>query len=116
MKFIEEPQNAELKNQIDSLQKNKDMVALQKLAEKLELMIDSAYAINNTVFKFSDEQRQVYKTIGGTPHLDGSYTVYGEVILGLDVVDRIAEKETGKNDRPLENVRMKMLMIQKINK
>lgn len=53
-------------------------------------------------------QREVYKTIGGTPHLDGNYTVYGEVVKGLEVVDKIAEQETGSADRPVQDIRMKV--------
>ena len=53
--------------------------------------------------------REAYKTIGGTPHLDQAYTVYGEVVKGLDVVDRIAAVQTSKGqdrDRPLADVRI----------
>lgn len=50
------------------------------------------------------EQREVYKTMGGTPFLDGEYTVFGEVVEGLDVVDKIAAQNTGANDRPEEDV------------
>ena len=53
---------------------------------------------------FSAKQRQIYQTIGGTPHLDGEYTVFGEVIEGLDVVDRIAAVKTGYMDVPVEPV------------
>lgn len=53
-----------------------------------------------------DEHREVYKTIGGTPHLDQNYTVYGEVVSGLDVVDSIAAVQTNDLDRPLEDVRI----------
>lgn len=56
--------------------------------------------------KIPAEQREVYKTIGGTPHLDQGYTVFGEVITGLDVVDRIAAVKTGPMDRPQEDVRI----------
>lgn len=55
--------------------------------------------------KFTEEQRQVYTTLGGTPHLDGGYTVFGEVIMGLDVVDKIAAVPT-KNNVPIEAVTM----------
>lgn len=50
--------------------------------------------------------REVYKTVGGTPHLDGQYTVWGEVVDGLDVVDAIQRVPTDANDRPLEDVRI----------
>lgn len=50
------------------------------------------------------EIREVYKTTGGTPHLDGAYTVFGEVIEGLDIVDKIAGVKTDQNDRPEEDV------------
>jgi len=59
--------------------------------------------------KIPDDQREVYKTIGGTPHLDQGYTVFGEVVSGLDVVDSIAAVPTSKDedrDRPLEDVRI----------
>lgn len=58
--------------------------------------------------KISETQREVYKTTGGTPHLDGNYTVYGEVIKGLEVVDRIAEQETNSADRPVQDICMKV--------
>ena len=56
--------------------------------------------------KLTPEMRDVYKTIGGTPHLDGQYTVFGEVVSGLDVVDAIQQVDTDENDRPLEDVRI----------
>lgn len=56
--------------------------------------------------KLTPEMREVYKTVGGTPHLDGQYTVFGEVVSGLDVVDAIQQVATDTNDRPLEDVRI----------
>lgn len=50
------------------------------------------------------EQREVYKTIGGTPHLDGSVTIFGEVVEGFDIVEKMSLVETDKNDRPLKDV------------
>ena len=53
---------------------------------------------------FSAEAREAYKTVGGTPFLDGAYTVFGEVVEGLDVIDKIAVVKTDQNDRPVEDV------------
>lgn len=54
--------------------------------------------------KFTPEQREAYRTVGGTPFLDGEYTVYGEVTEGMDVVNAIQQVKTNRQDRPLENV------------
>ena len=56
--------------------------------------------------KMTDEMREAYTTVGGTPHLDGGYTVFGEVLEGMYVVDRIQRVERDANDRPLEDVRI----------
>src|SRR5690606_11790797 len=57
-------------------------------------------------YRIPEEHREVYKTIGGTPHLDQNYTVFGEVIFGLAVVDSIAAVATNDLDRPIEDVRI----------
>ena len=64
---------------------------------------------------FGAAQRQAYKTVGGTPHLDGDYTVFGEVIEGLDVVDRIAAVRTGYMDVPVEPVTINSITIEDNN-
>ena len=65
------------------------------------------------LFKFSPEQRKTYTTVGGAPFLDGDYTVFGEVVEGLDIIDSIAAVETDRNDRPLNDVMMKMRIVKK---
>ena len=62
---------------------------------------------------FSASQRQAYKTVGGTPHLDGDYTVFGEVTEGLDVVDKIAAVQTGRMDVPVQPVVINNITIEK---
>jgi cyclophilin family peptidyl-prolyl cis-trans isomerase len=62
---------------------------------------------------FSARQRQAYKTVGGTPHLDGDYTVFGEVTEGLDVVDKIAAVKTGAMDVPVNSVTIISVTIEK---
>ena len=61
----------------------------------------------------SAKQRQAYKTVGGTPHLDGDYTVFGEVTEGLDIVDKIAAVKTGAMDVPVEPVTIISVTIEK---
>ncbi len=63
--------------------------------------------------KIPAEHREVYKTLGGTPHLDQNYTVYGEVVRGLEMVDRIAAVKTSKADRPEEDVKMEVSVLKK---
>lgn len=67
---------------------------------------------SSTFFKYSDEQIEVMTTQGGTPHLDGDYTVFGRIIEGLEVIDKIAATATGAADRPVENVTFSVEVIQ----
>jgi len=63
--------------------------------------------------KLTPEQREAYMTKGGTPHLDGAYTVFGEVVKGMNVVDKIQFVLTDINDRPLKNIKIKSMKIVK---
>lgn len=60
---------------------------------------------------FTEEQIKAYTTSGGTPHLDGSYTVFGEVVEGMDVVEKIAAQKTDSNNRPLTDIRITRMSI-----
>jgi cyclophilin family peptidyl-prolyl cis-trans isomerase len=57
-------------------------------------------------YRIPEAQRTVYKTIGGAPHLDRTYTVFGEVVSGMEIVDKIAGVETNKNDRPVRDIKI----------
>lgn len=63
--------------------------------------------------KYTEKQRNDYKTIGGTPHLDMGYTVFGEVVSGLEVIDKIAEVATKPGDRPVKDVKMLSVKVLK---
>ena len=64
-------------------------------------------------YKIPAWQREYYKTVGGTPQLDHGYTVYGEVVTGIDMVDRIAAVKKDSHDRPLEDVTMTVTLLSK---
>ncbi|MBQ6956829.1 MAG: peptidylprolyl isomerase [Bacteroidales bacterium] len=61
---------------------------------------------------FDEQQIKTYTTVGGTPHLDYDYTVFGQVVEGLDVIDKIAAVRCGRGDRPIEDVVMKMTLLE----
>ncbi|WP_316810557.1 peptidylprolyl isomerase [Pedobacter heparinus] len=64
-------------------------------------------------FKIPGWQREIYKNIGGTPHLDRNYTVYGEVVKGLELIDQVAVIKTDRNNRPLEDVKMTVSILKR---
>jgi len=79
--------------------------------------LDSVETFRLNGRKIPAEQREIYKTVGGTPHLDQGYTVYGEVVKGLEVIDKISAVQTSRaqdRDRPLQDVRIiKMKLIKR---
>ena len=99
----------ERKAQIMELRRNRDRAGLQELQDELEALAHAE--VESQQLGLSELQRQTYTTLGGTPHLDGQYTVFGEVVEGLDVVERIQHAATGRNDRPVEDVAMEHLTI-----
>ena len=80
---------------------------IEKVQERLDTM-------TNGRVKLTPEMIEVYKTVGGTPHLDGQYTVFGEVKEGLDVVERIQKTETDKYNRPLQDFRFLRATVTKV--
>ena len=97
----------------DSARKSGKPLTDSEIQEKATIkMFD--YLTKAPAYKITEEQRTVYKTIGGTPVLDATYTVFGEVIEGLDVLDRIASVPTGTGDVPVTEVKItKMKLVSK---
>lgn len=105
----------ELKMYQDIYKKNLNVLKKYQLAKNQEKIVafkDSIYSevhidmAINPARLFSEQQRKDYITIGGAHHLDGDYTVFGEVTEGLEIVDKIGLAKTGSNDRPVEDIKI----------
>lgn len=95
---------AENRDSIMSLRRNRDQAGLQALQDELVRQTEAKTA--GDTIAFTPEMREDYMRVGGTPHLDGAYTVYGKVLEGMDVVAKIEAAETDANDRPIEDIRI----------
>lgn len=97
------------RTQIMNLRRNKDQAGLEALRDQLVKEAENTAA---SAPVFTDEQRAAYTTAGGTPHLDGQYTVFGEVVEGMDIIDELQKVETDRNDRPTEDIRILKVTVE----
>lgn len=97
------------RDSIMSMQQKRDSVGLEDLRQKLIAQTEAEVKSEG----IPENIRNDYSTIGGTPHLDGAYTVFGEVIQGMETVEKIQNVETGNADRPKEDVRIISIKIEK---
>lgn len=106
------PEYAWMKTKLDSMIKSGNPNAVQDFIKETNAITEKEL-IKVGKYQFTPEQRKLYTTIGGAPHLDGAYTVFGEVIEGMNVVDSIASVNRDKNDRPIEDIRMFIYLEEK---
>lgn len=108
--ILNNPENALLKEKIATAKKEQNNDSLMVYFKVVNKLVDEEYA-KTPHYTFPPEHKTIYKTIGGTPHLDSQYTIFGEVIEGLEVIDKIAAVGKNKDDRPLIEVRMWVKII-----
>ena len=100
---------SEHRDEIMQMRRERNRAGLQELQDKL---IAEAESKVSDFSGLTEEQKKVYSTLGGTPHLDGQYTVFGEVESGLDIVEMIQNTTTGQGDRPVDDIEMKISVIE----
>jgi len=110
--YVQKPENEAILKQIQAKKELKDQVGLDSMFTSLTALV-KAKNPDIKEFEFTSEQRNIYKTVGGTPFLDMNYTVFGEVTEGLDIIDKIASVQTDQSDRPIEDVKIISIEIVK---
>ena len=97
------PDYQELREEMIELQRAQDLEGIEAKMKEIKPLIEQQFDISLQK-EISPEQRQVYTTIGGAPHLDGGYTVFGQVVAGMEVVDAIASQSTDAADKPVQDI------------
>ncbi|MDA3865423.1 MAG: peptidylprolyl isomerase [Salinivirgaceae bacterium] len=108
--YLRKPENKAYYQRIDSLQRANAFDSVNAMYKKLEEIVVSSDDYDP--FFYTPAQKELYSTVGGTPHLDGQYTVFGEVVSGLHVIDSIAAQPTDKTDRPVNDIMMKITVLE----
>ncbi len=103
--FMKTEDGKNLKQTYNRLKAENKADSAEMINAKIEATIKAEH-LKTPEYKFNAVQTEVYTTVGGTPHLDGTYTIFGEVIQGLEIIDKIAAVKADKKDRPLEDIRM----------
>ena len=103
-KIFQEMMNAK-KDVLNKYKQEGNKLKIDELRDSVMIAVRESMKQNQS-WKFTEQQRKDYKTIGGTPHLDGAYTVFGEVIEGMDIVTLISKAKTSETDRPVDDIRV----------
>jgi len=110
-KIVEKVYPPEKKELLKKLKEEKKMDEARALADEIQDEIESNYALADGKLEFTPQQREAYTTIGGAPELENEYTIFGEIIEGFDVIDKIAALKTDSNNRPFTDVVITVKML-----
>ena len=102
--IFEDSLNASLKSRFLTARRNKQQDSTTYYGSKLEEKLSAAMV--GKEFKYSEKQIALYDSLGGAPHLDGGYTIFGEVISGMNIIDSIANAKKDRGNRPLQDIKM----------
>ncbi len=105
--FFQKPENQSYRDSINSFIQEQNEKGFQTYLDKLKPIVEEQLGIS-VDRDISPKVLEAYTTVGGTPQLDGEYTVFGQVIHGLDVIDKIAATPTDANERPVEDIAMQI--------
>ena len=100
---------SEHRAEIMQMRRDRNRAGLQELQDRLAAEAEEQAS---DYIGLTEEQQSIYSTLGGTPHLDGQYTVFGEVEDGLDVVEMIQASATGRGDRPVDDIEMRITVVE----
>jgi len=102
----------EIKETLKKLKAEKKVDEFRTIADEVKRQIDTDFTLNPGKLIFSKEQRKAYTSVGGYPDLDGKYTIFGECISGMEVINKIASLKTDENNRPLTDVKITVTIIE----
>jgi cyclophilin family peptidyl-prolyl cis-trans isomerase len=107
--FFMAPENKEYLDRVKKAQEEKNEEALKMIGEEIQPMLE--VQIRERSYSYNPEQVKTYSAVGGTPFLDQQYTVFGEVVEGLDVIDKIAAAKTN-GERPIQDIKMTIKVVE----
>lgn len=101
----------ERSEEVQKARSENNQSALMKLQNEIIAQMEKEFESKASEYQMPAEMKEAYKTVGGTPFLDNEYTVFGEVIEGLEVIDKIAAVETNPGDRPKQDIKMTIKIV-----
>lgn len=110
-KIVKSIMTPDMREKLNQLKKEKKVGEFRELAQEIKDKIETEYNLHPGKIEFSDAQRKAYTSVGGYPDLDGKYTIFGECIRGVEVIDKIAALKTDKNNRPLLDVKITVKVL-----